>query len=207
MSIKVKICGITSVKDGVMAAKAGADAVGLMFYQPSPRYVAMDLAQEISAALPPLVSRVGVFVNADPGLVSEAIEKCSLDVLQFHGGEPPEFCASFERTWIKAFRIKDESSLKVLKNYPDASAWLLDSYVKGAVGGTGEKFNWELAKEAVAVGKPVFLAGGLNPDNVATAVADVAPYALDVSSGVESEPGVKDEALVTDFIRNAKRVP
>ena len=204
MSVKVKICGITTPEDGMMAAQTGADAIGLMFYEPSPRYVTMGAASAISKALPPLVSRVGVFVNADKDYVQQALETCSLDVLQFHGTEGPEYCASFGRSWIKAFRIKDESSLDELAAYGDASALLLDSYVKGAMGGTGEAFNWELASKAVGQGKPIFLAGGLNPENASQAVMEVAPYALDVSSGVEVSPGIKDAAKVAAFLKAVK---
>ncbi|MDB4458992.1 phosphoribosylanthranilate isomerase [bacterium] len=204
MSVKVKICGITTPEDGLMAVQAGADALGLMFYEPSPRYVTLEVATAISKSLPPLVSRVGVFVNAEKEFVQQALEMCSLDVLQFHGTESPEYCSSFGRSWIKAFRIKDETSLEELGAYGDASALLLDSYVKGAMGGTGEAFNWELAARVVGQGKPTFLAGGLNPDNAAQAVQEVAPYALDVSSGVESSPGVKNAAKVEAFLKAVK---
>ncbi len=199
MSTKIKVCGITSASDGLMAANAGANAIGLMFYEPSPRYVTLEQAAEIAAALPPLVSRVGVFVDPDEELVNRAIEMASLDVLQFHGNETPEFCNSFNRRWIKAFRIKDASSLEQLGEYSEAAAWLLDSYVKGAMGGTGHRFNWDLAAQAVAMGKPIFLAGGLTPDNAAQAIEQVKPYALDVSSGVEESPGVKSPEKVNAF--------
>jgi len=203
MSVKVKICGITSVADAQAAEAAGADMIGLMFYNQSPRNLSLAQAAEISRNVSPFVLKVGVFVNPDEADVMEAIRACGLNLVQFHGDEPPEFCTQFGVMNVKAFRIRDAESLKVLPDYP-TDAWLLDAYSKAGLGGTGEKFNWDLAVEANKLGKPIFLAGGLTPDNVADAVARVNPFAVDVSSGVESAPGSKDHAKVKAFIAAAK---
>jgi len=194
MNTRVKICGITSVADGQAAAEAGADLIGLMFYEPSPRYVSLD---------PPEVQRVGVFVNPTTELVRRAIGECQLNLLQFHGDEPPDFCTQFGLMSLKAFRIRDAASLDALPNY-ETDGYLLDAYSPEARGGTGEKFNWDLAVEAQKFGKPIFLAGGLTPANVAAAVKQVQPFAVDVSSGVESVPGKKDPAKVKAFIQAAR---
>jgi phosphoribosylanthranilate isomerase len=203
MSVKVKICGITSAADALAAVEAGADLLGFMFYASSPRNVSLRTAAEIVRQLPPFVVKVGVFVNADEDLVTRAIGDCGLNLLQFHGDEPPEYCAQFGLMSMKAFRIRDVESLTALPAYP-TEAWLLDAFVKGKPGGTGEKFNWDLALEAKKFGKPIFLAGGLTPGNVAAAVKKVQPYAVDVSSGVEASPGKKDPAKVKAFIQAAK---
>jgi phosphoribosylanthranilate isomerase len=203
MSVKVKICGITSAADALASAEAGADLLGFMFYAPSPRNISLRTAAEIARQLPPFVVKVGVFVNADEDLVTRAIGDCGLNLLQFHGDEPPEYCAQFGLMSMKAFRIRDVESLTALPAYP-TEAWLLDAFVKGKPGGTGEKFNWDLALEAKKFGKPIFLAGGLTPGNVAAAVKKVQPYAVDVSSGVEASPGKKDPAKVKAFIQAAK---
>lgn len=203
MSVKVKICGITSVADGLAAAEAGADMIGLMFYEKSPRHLPLPAAVEIARALPPFVLKVGVFVNPDADLVTRAIGECGLNLLQFHGDEPPEFCTGFGMMSLKAFRIRDAGSLKALEIF-HTDAFLLDAYSASGLGGTGEKFNWELALEAKKFGRPIFLAGGLTPENVAAAVRQVQPFAVDVSSGVESLPGRKDQAKVKAFIQAAK---
>jgi phosphoribosylanthranilate isomerase len=205
MSVKVKICGVTSVADALVAAEAGADVVGLMFYAKSPRYISLETAEEISRALPPFVLRAGVFVNPSEEEVMKAITRCGLSLLQFHGDETPEFCTQFGVMSMKAFRIRDAASLAALPKYP-TEAYLLDAYSAEALGGTGEKFNWDLAIEAKKFGKPIFLAGGLTPENVAEAVAKVQPFGVDVSSGVESAPGKKDAAKVRAFIAAAKSV-
>ena len=203
MNTRVKICGITNVADGQAAAEAGADLIGLMFYEPSPRYVSLDAAAGIARALPPEVQRVGVFVNPTTELVRRAIGECQLSLLQFHGDEPPDFCTQFGLMSLKAFRIRDAASLDALPNYA-TDAYLLDAYSPEARGGTGEKFNWDLAVEAQKFGKPIFLAGGLTPANVAAAVKQVQPFAVDVSSGVESAPGKKDPVKVRAFIQAAR---
>ena len=205
MSVRVKICGITNLADAQAAAEAGADALGFVFYEKSPRFVSMKTAAEISRALPPFIMRVGVFVNPPKELVSKAIAECGLSLLQFHGDEPPEFCMQFGLMSMKAFRIRDAGSLKELPKYK-TDAWLLDAYSSDTLGGTGEVFNWDLAVEAQKTGRPIFLAGGLTPENVADAVRKVRPFGVDVSSGVESSPGKKDHNKVRAFINAAKTV-
>jgi len=204
MSTKVKICGITSVADGLAAASAGADMVGLMFYDGSPRHVTIAQAAEISSALPPFVLKVGVFVNPPAELVVRAIGDCGLSLLQFHGDEDSDFCTHFGVMSMKAVRVRDEESLKTLENF-HTDAFLLDACSPAGLGGTGEKFNWELAVVAQKFGKPIFLAGGLTPENVAAAVQRVRPFAVDVSSGVEAAPGKKDAAKVGAFIQAVRK--
>ena len=205
MQTQVKICGITNVHDALFAAEAGAEMVGLMFYESSPRHISLATAQEISRALPPFVQRVGVFVNPAEELVVRAIGECGLNLLQFHGEEPSHFCTQFGLMSLKAFRMRDAGSLKQLEGY-QTDAFLLDAYSKSGLGGTGEQFNWDLAVQAQQFGKPIFLAGGLTPENVAAAVRQVRPFAVDVSSGVEASPGKKDSAKVRAFIQAAKSV-
>ena len=200
MSTRVKICGITSIDYGLAAAEAGAEMIGLMFYDQSPRFITLAQAAAINQALPPFVMRVGVFVNPDENLVTRAIGACGLTLLQFHGEETSEFCTQFGLMSIKAQRMRDVDSLKTLESF-NTDALLLDTYSRGALGGTGATFNWDLAVEAQKLGKPIFLAGGLTPENVADAVRKVRPFAVDVSSGVESAPGKKDPAKVRAFIQ------
>jgi phosphoribosylanthranilate isomerase len=204
MSTRVKICGITNLADAQAAGEAGADALGFIFYEKSARFLAVSAAAKISKQLPPFVMRVGVFVNAAEEMVTRAISECGLSLLQFHGDETPEFCMRFGLMSMKAFRIRDAESLKELPKYP-TEAWLLDAYSAENLGGTGEKFNWDLAVEAQKFGKPVFLAGGLTPENVAAAVRKVQPFGVDVSSGVESSPGKKDHTRVRAFIANVRQ--
>jgi phosphoribosylanthranilate isomerase len=203
MSTIVKICGITNIADGLAAAEAGADAIGLMFHEASPRHVTMQVAAEIVRQLPPFIIKVGVFADPPEELVLRAIGDCGLNLAQFHGNETPEFCGLFPVMTIKAFRIQNADSLKALPAY-HTDAWLLDAYVKDKLGGTGAKFNWDLAIEAQKLGRLIFLAGGLTPENVGEAVHKVHPYAVDVSSGVESAPGKKDHDKVRAFIKAAK---
>lgn len=203
MSVKVKICGITNLPDANAAAEAGADLLGFMFYDQSPRHIVVEDAAKIVPQLPPFILKVGVFVNPPEELVFRAIGECGLNMLQFHGDETPEFCTQFGLMSMKAFRIRDAESLKALRRYP-TDAWLLDAYSAKGLGGTGEKFNWDLAIEAKKAGRPVFLAGGLTAENVAEAVAKVQPFGVDVSSGVESAPGKKNAVRVRAFIRAAK---
>ena len=204
MSTRVKICGITNLADAQAAVEAGADALGFIFYEKSPRCMTIPAVAKISKQLPPFIMRVGVFVNAPEELVTRAISECGLSLLQFHGDEPPEFCTRFGLMSMKAFRIRDAESLKELPKYP-TEAWLLDAYSAENPGGTGEKFNWDLAVEAQKFGKPVFLAGGLTPENVAAAVRKVQPFGVDVSSGVEMSLGKKDHARVRAFIANVRQ--
>jgi len=203
MSTWVKICGITNLEDAQVAVDARADVLGFVFYKTSPRHVTMDTAATISKQLPGFVMRAGVFVNALKSEVERAIGECGLNLLQFHGDEPPEYCLQFGLMSIKAFRMRDAGTLKELRPY-QTNAWLLDAYSSEAVGGSGERFNWDLAVEAQKFGKPIFLAGGLTPENVAGAVRKVRPFGVDVSSGVEISPGKKDPAKVRAFINAAK---
>ncbi len=203
MSTKVKICGITNLADAQMAVAAGADLLGFVFYDQSPRFITLSAAAEITRHLPPYVLRVGLFVNAEEPFIFSAIQACGLNLLQFHGEEPPEFCTQFGLMTIKAFRISDASSLAAIPQYA-TDAYLLDAYTPGIRGGTGHRFNWDLAVQAREFGKPIFLAGGLTPDNVGAAIRQVRPFAVDVSSGVESSPGKKDPAKVQAFIANVR---
>lgn len=197
---RIKICGFTSIADAMAAVEAGADVLGLNFYEKSPRHVPVKTAAEISRGLPPFVMRAGVFVNPDEDLVTRAIGECGLGLLQFHGDEPPEFCAQFGLMSVKAFRIRDAESLAPLPDF-HTDAWLLDAYCPEARGGTGGKFNWDLAVAAQKFGKPIFLAGGLTPENVGDAVRQVRPFGVDVASGVESAPGKKDSAKMRAFVQ------
>ncbi|HEU5070529.1 MAG TPA: phosphoribosylanthranilate isomerase [Verrucomicrobiae bacterium] len=203
MSVKVKICGITNREDAQAAVAAGADLLGFVFCEDSPRHVTVAEAAAIAQLVPPQVVRVGLFVNAPEELVAEAMSGCGLQLLQFHGDETPEYCRQFGAMSMKAFRMKDAETLQHLREYP-TDAWLLDAFVPGQRGGTGHTFNWELAVAAVKLGKPVFLAGGLTPENVAEAVHQVQPFGVDVSSGVEAAPGKKDHAKVRAFVQAAK---
>jgi len=200
MSVKVKICGITNLDDALDAVDAGADALGFMFYDGSPRNMSAKAAAEIIRQLPPFVAKVGVFVDPGEKAVLEMISLCGPDTLQFHGAETPAFCRKFSPLKVfKAFRIRNLESLQSLPAYK-TDAWLLDSFVPDKPGGSGVTFNWDLAVEARKLGPPIILAGGLTPENVADAVRKVRPYAVDVSSGVESSPGKKDHAKMRDFI-------
>ena len=205
MSVKVKICGITNPADGLAAAEAGADALGFVFYDKSPRNISVTTAAGIIRQLPAFLVKVGVFVNAPADLVVRAVGECGLGLLQFHGEETPDYCLQFGVMSMKAFRLGDTATLQTLKDYP-TDAWLLDACTPDKLGGTGERCDWELAAEARKLGRPIFLAGGLTPENVAEAVRRVRPYAVDVSSGVEAAPGRKDPAKVRAFVQAAKSV-
>jgi phosphoribosylanthranilate isomerase len=200
MQLRIKICGITNLQDALAAANAGADALGFMFYERSKRWVTADAVAKITRELPPFVLRVGVFVDASPETVRDIAGTCGLTALQFHGGESPQYCSRFSLPVIKAIRLADKSSLSQLADY-ETSALLLDSAVPGQLGGTGEKGDWQLAQEANKAGRRIILAGGLTPANVAQAVREVQPYGVDVSTGVESAPGRKDQQKVAAFIR------
>jgi phosphoribosylanthranilate isomerase len=203
MSVKVKICGITSVEDGQAAAEAGADALGFIFYERSPRYIPVERAAILMRNLPPEIVKVGVFVDAPAEMVFRAMGECGLNLLQFHGTESPEYCLQFGVMSMKAFQVRNAESLLRLAEFK-TDAWLLDAYSPDKLGGTGERFNWDLAIEARKLARPIFLAGGLTPENVAEAVKHVQPYAVDVSSGVEASPGKKDHAKVRAFVQAAK---
>ncbi len=198
--VRSKICGITRIEDALAAAEAGADAIGLVFYPASPRAVGVQQARAIIAALPPFVTTVGLFVNASRCEISETLDAVPLDVLQFHGDESPESCDGFHRPWYKALRVQSaEEVRREAARYSGASAILLDAYVAGVPGGTGEVFDWSLIPSDLAL--PLILAGGLTPANVQQAIAQVRPYAVDVSGGVESNKGIKDAAKVREFVR------
>lgn len=199
---RVKICGITRVEDALQAVACGADALGFVFYDKSPRCVTPEQVREIAASLPPLVTTVGLFVNAEQGVVRDVVDLCRLDAVQYHGDETPETCHCSPARAIKALRVKDATSLQGHEAFK-VSALLLDAWSDDAYGGTGKSFSWQLAAE-VASQRSVILAGGLTADNVADAVAAVQPYAVDVSSGVELSPGEKDPEKVAAFIRAAK---
>jgi phosphoribosylanthranilate isomerase len=205
METKVKICGITNPADAQAAVAAGADALGFIFYEKSPRYVRLTDAAAISRPLAPFIMRVGVFVNAPEEFVFSAIRDCGLTLLQFHGDEPPEFCAQFGLMKMKAFRVHGPETLEQIPKYA-TDGYLLDAYSSTTLGGTGEKFNWDLAVEAQKFGKPIFLAGGLNAGNVAGAIRKVRPFGVDVSSGVESAPGIKDHGKIKAFIAAVRSV-
>jgi phosphoribosylanthranilate isomerase len=201
--VHVKICGITSLEDAQAAVDAGVDALGFVFYPPSPRYVTPEQAAQVIQRLPPFVTTVGLFVDVALDTVNDAAARCGLDRIQLHGRETPEFCRQVTRPVIKAFRIKNAESLVLLPGYR-VSAYLLDAYVEGALpGGTGASFAWELAAQARPYG-PVILAGGLTPENVEAAIGQTRPYGVDVSTGVERAPGIKDHRKVHEFIARAK---
>jgi phosphoribosylanthranilate isomerase len=201
--VQVKICGITTLEDARAAVDAGVDALGFVFYPPSPRYVTPEQAEQIIRALPPFVTTVGLFVDVACDTVNDIAARCGLDRVQLHGRETPEFCCQITRPVIKAIRIKDAESLTHVPDYK-VSAYLLDAYVEGALpGGTGASFSWELVARAKPYG-PVILAGGLTPENIEVAVTRIRPYGVDVSSGVERVPGIKDHQKVCQFIARAK---
>lgn len=201
--VRVKICGITRPEDALAAARLGADAIGLVFYPASPRAVTIQTANKIIDVLPPFICKTGLFVNATSDEINRILDKVALDVLQFHGDEEPEQCASYPKPFIKAVRMQDNVDLNTAaRQYADASALLLDTYVEGLHGGTGQVFDW--SRIPANTGKPLILAGGLTPANVATAIKQVRPYAVDVSGGVESAKGIKDARKITEFIREVR---
>ena len=198
-AVRSKICGITRIEDALAAVEAGADAIGFVFYAKSPRAVSVQQAREIIKALPPFVTTVGLFVNASRCELGEILDAVPLDLLQFHGDETAEECEGWQRPYIKALRVKAGDDIAAAVDaYPSASGVLLDTYVEGVPGGTGEAFDWSLIPQGLS--KPLILAGGLTPENVAGAVAQVKPYAVDVSGGVEASKGIKDHAKVQAFI-------
>ncbi len=200
---KVKICGITNIQDALAAAEAGADALGFVFFKESPRYIDPARAGEIIDSLPPFISAVGVFVDANENFVKYAVNESGVGILQFHGSEPPDYCDSFGMPYVKVFRVKDMESLSALKEYKYASSFLLDTYSEEEPGGTGMTFNWDMAVAAKASGR-IILAGGLTAENVAEAIRKVRPYAVDVSSGVEAAKGKKDADKIRRFISTVR---
>jgi len=202
MRTRVKICGITRTVDARAAAEAGADAIGLVFYPPSPRYLSVERAVEIRDALPPFLQTVALFVNADAAQVAQVIGRVHPAMLQFHGDETPQFCAQFGLPFVKACRVRPGiDALEYLRPYSRASAWLLDSFVP-EYGGVGESFDWSLVPAERS--RPLILSGGLERGNVARAIRTVRPWGVDVSSGVESAKGIKDAAKMAAFIAEVR---
>jgi len=199
MRTRVKICGITRRQDAEFAVEMGADALGLVFYPPSPRAVSIERAQKIVAGLPPFISIVALFVDAKVEEVRTCLASLPIGLLQFHGDESPEYCEQFKMPYMKAIRMRDDVELVAeVERYSTASAILLDSYQPGMPGGTGQVFDWTMIKK---VNKPVILAGGLAANNVAMAIEQVQPYAVDVSGGVELAKGIKDNQKISDFMQ------
>jgi phosphoribosylanthranilate isomerase len=202
MRTRVKICGITRTEDARAAAEAGADAIGLVFYPPSPRFLSTERAVEIRDALPPFLQTVALFVNADAAQVAQVIGRVHPAMLQFHGDETPDFCAQFGLPFVKACRVRSGvDALAYLQRYARAAAWLLDSYVP-EYGGVGESFDWSLAPREPA--RPLILSGGLEQGNVARAIRAVRPWGVDVSSGVESAKGIKDAGKMAAFVAEVR---
>jgi phosphoribosylanthranilate isomerase len=202
MRTRVKICGFTNADNALEAALLGIDAIGLVFYDKSPRYVEVETALEIVRALPPFINRVGLFVNADSGFIDEVLCEVPLDTLQFHGDESPIECSQYAMPFIKALRVHTDTNItQTAEDYHQSSSLLLDAFNQDAYGGTGENFDWSLAK--VDINLPIILAGGLMPDTISVAIRQVNPYAVDVSSGVESAKGIKDIDKIKHFIANA----
>ena len=202
MRTRVKICGLTRPVDARAAAQAGADAIGLVFYPPSPRFLSTERAVEIRDALPPFVQTVALFVNPDAAQVAQVIGRVKPAMLQFHGDETPEFCAHFGVPYVKAARVKaGVDLLEYLRPFSTAAAWLLDSFV-AEYGGVGERFDWSLAPQKLE--RPLILSGGLDVSNVGEAIRRLRPWGVDVSSGVESAKGVKDPARIAAFIAEVR---
>ena len=200
MRVRVKICGITRVEDALNAVAQGADAIGLVFYKPSPRNVEIEQAIEIANKIPAFVTVVALFVNAEPDFVRKVISEVKLDLLQFHGDETPQECASYGMPFIKAIRVKSDTNLvQCAKDFSASKALLLDTFTDGVAGGTGHVFDWNLIP--AALDKPVILAGGLTAQNVAQAINQVKPYAVDVSGGVEVSKGIKDAEKIAAFMQ------
>lgn len=198
--VRSKICGITRVEDALAAVEAGADAIGLVFYAKSPRAVDIEQAKVIVAALPPFVTSVGLFVDMPRETLQALLREVPLDLLQFHGDESPADCEGFARPYIKALRVRaDQDVARMMAPYSGACGILLDTFVEGVPGGTGAAFDWSLVPREAC--KPIILAGGLTPDNVAQAIAQVRPYAVDVSGGVEAAKGIKDAGKVKAFLQ------
>jgi phosphoribosylanthranilate isomerase len=207
---RIKICGITRVEDALAAVRSGADAIGLVFYEPSPRYVNVVHAAHLAGSLPPFVTAVGLFVNAEADFVRKVLDCVPLDLLQFHGDESPEYCAQFSKPYIKAIRVKaGVDLLQCASDFRGAQGLLLDAHVNGIPGGTGATFDWALIPKKLPL--PVILSGGLDAKNVAAAIKQVQPYAVDVSSGVEAggveaSKGIKDAAKIAAFINEVKNI-
>ncbi|MGM0953113.1 MAG: phosphoribosylanthranilate isomerase [Pseudomonadota bacterium] len=205
MITRVKICGLTRPEDIDAAVACGADAIGLVFYEPSPRSVSIARARQLVARVPAFVTVTGLFVNPGPALVNDVLSQVPLDLLQFHGDESAEFCASFGRRWIKAVRVREAGQIEsAFEDYRQASGLLVDAWDPRRYGGTGQSFNWSLIPAERPL--PLILAGGLSSANVAGAIEEVRPWAVDVSGGVEHEKGRKDAAKLTEFFNEVRRV-
>ena len=203
--VKIKICGVTNEEDANAIAMAGADAIGLVFYEASPRYVEIELAAKIASSLPAFVNIVGLFVDAEKSYINEVLNKVAIDTLQFHGQESEATCASYKMPYIKALRMQRSIDVtNTIRSYPSANAILLDTYVNDVPGGTGLAFDWQQFPQKVS--KPLILAGGLSPENVQSAIKQTRPFAVDVSGGVEKEKGKKDITKVINFIREVNNV-
>lgn len=197
---RVKICGLTSVEDALVAVNYGVDAIGLVFYEPSPRYVEIDQACSIAKSMPAFVTKTALFVNPDKNYVEQVLAEVDIDLLQFHGDEDAEFCQQFSKPYIKAVRMQETTDLDFLANeFKASSGLLLDAYVPGVPGGTGEKFSWEWIPESLDL--PVILAGGLTAENVKQAIHTAKPWAVDVSGGVEASKGIKSEQKIKQFMQ------
>ena len=202
---RIKICGFTRAEDITAAVQSGADAIGLVFYKKSPRHVTLQKAIELVGVVPPFVTIVGLFVNAEPDFVNEILESVPLDLLQFHGDETPEYCSQFNKPYIKAIRVKaGVDLLQCASDYIDAKGLLLDAHVDGIPGGTGTTFDWTLIPRNLSL--PVILSGGLDTQNLAHAIEQVSPYAVDVSSGVEANKGIKDAEKIAAFINEVNQI-
>lgn len=205
MRTRIKMCGMTRAEDIQVAAALGVDAIGMVFYPPSPRAVSVEHAAHLAQTCPVLVDKVALFVNPDPGLVREVIAATKATLLQFHGDETPEFCQQFNHPYIKALRVANKEDLIVgLDTHQQAPAILLDAYVEGTPGGTGQKFDWSMIPSGVQ--ERLFLAGGLNPRNVADAIKQVMPYVVDVSGGIEASKGIKSAQLMTEFVAAVREI-
>jgi phosphoribosylanthranilate isomerase len=205
MRTRVKICGITRQEDALAAVQQGADAIGLVFYSKSPRFVSAADAQLVIERMPPFVCKVGLFVDASQAQVEETLQSVHLDLLQFHGDEAPDYCCQFGLPYIKALRMRDNINVVAFaQEYADASGILLDTYQPGVAGGTGQAFDWSQIPQDVPA--PIILAGGLTATNVASAIEQVQPYAVDVSGGVEVSKGIKDADKIAAFMNEVKRV-
>lgn len=201
--VRVKICGITRVEDALSCARLGADAIGLVFYAPSTRNVTVEQARAILAALPPFITTVGLFVDAQAAEVQAVLDQLPLEVLQFHGNEPVQYCRSFGRPYLKALRVKPGVDLvQYASAYSGARALLLDAHIEGVAGGSGQTFDWSLIPPRLSL--PVVLSGGLSPDNVAEGIRRIQPAAVDVSSGVEAAKGIKDAEKIAAFMQGVR---
>jgi len=210
MRVRVKFCGITSATDAGKAALVGADALGFVFFKESPRYVTPEDAERIIKNVPPFISTVGIFVNDDLGFIEECVERCGLSAVQLHGDEDTRYCVAFKNlklkgvSLIKAIRVKDRESLSLIEECP-ADVFLRDAYKSNVYGGTGKGFDRMLAIVAKEYGRRIIVAGGLTPDNVRNVIKEIAPYAVDVSSGIESSPGKKNVELMEEFMREVRK--